>query len=362
MADVLFTLALAMRSGLQLNSELAERYSRWLTIQRYSPITCRLYRNAVSRFCRFLGPTSALRCTPREIQNYLIHFAGQKPRDRALQGECYALRIFYDFLAMGNLVIWSPPRMVKLRTPRRHIPNVLTENQISRLMRAARNPQERAILEVIYGTGCRTGEILSMRVENVDFRARRIRVSGKTGTRFVHFTTQAAHALHKYIGNRRDGFLFVKNYGFQRIRPRRSACGAWRFRWKRYDPSGNGFVIADEYCGGRAARTYSEAVVYFSKFVDLKELRRPVGLKPLGTGTITKTVRKIGLRVGVQVTPYALRHSFATHLLDHGADVLSLKELMGHSRLESTMVYARVSKSRVRSILERCHPRSASRS
>src|SRR5262249_438455 len=150
--------------------------------------------------------------------------------------ECHALRIFYDFLAMGNLVIWSPPRMIKLRTPPPYVPNVLTERQVSRLMRAARNPHERAILEVIYGTGCRTGEILSMRVEDVDFRAKRIRVTGKTGERFVYFTGQTAQALHKYIGKRTAGYLFVKSYGFQRIRPRASACGAWRFRWKRYDP------------------------------------------------------------------------------------------------------------------------------
>jgi site-specific recombinase XerD len=63
------------------------------------------------------------------------------------------------------------------------------------------------------------------------------------------------------------------------------------------------------------------------------------------------------MRIGLRVTPYILRHSFATHLLDHGADISVIKELMGHRRLETTNVYAHVSKANLRRTFERCHPR-----
>jgi integrase/recombinase XerC len=346
-----------MLSGRELNAEIAERYSRWLAAQRYSRITLRMYARTVSKFCSFLDSTPVTNCTPFEIQEYLVKVSKTQPAESSLHAELHALRIFYDFLAMGNLVIWAPPRMVKLRPKPRRVPIVLTEKQVSRLMGATRNVHERALLEVFYGTGCRTGEIRSMKVQDVDFTAKRIRVRGKTGTRFVHFLDETGNALRKYIKRRETGYLFIEAIRTQRLRPRRTSGGAWRCRWKRYDSQGNGFKIADEYIGTAAQLSYRHAVAHFSKIATLSELIRPLGLWPLCREAITRTVRKIGLRVGIRVTPYILRHSFATHLLDHGADISVIKELMGHRCLETTNVYAHVSKPHLRRTFERCHPR-----
>jgi site-specific recombinase XerD len=196
-----------------------------------------------------------------------------------------------------------------------------------------------------------------MKVQDVDFTAKRIRVRGKTGTRFVHFLNETGNALRKYIKKRKIGYLFIEVKKTQKLRPRRTPGGAWRCRWKRYDSRGRGFKIADEYVGTAAQLSYRHAVTHFAKPAVPSELIRPLGLRPLCSGAITKTVRKIGLRVGIRVTPYILRHSFATHLLDHGADISVIKELMGHHRLESTNVYARVSGTNLRRTFERCHPR-----
>jgi site-specific recombinase XerD len=253
-----------MLSGRELNDEVAERYSRWLAAQQHSPITRRQYARTVGNFCSFLGSTPVTTCTPFEIQEYLVKVTEKRPAEAALRSELHALRIFYDFLAMGKLVIWAPPRMLKLRSKPTRIPAVLTEKQVSRLMEVARNAHERAMLEVLYGTGCRTGEIRSMKVQDVDFTAQRIRVRGKTGTRFVHFVTETGGSLRKYIGNRKTGYLFIEMRGTQNLRPYRIKGGAWRCRWKRYDSQGNGFKIADDYVGVTAQLSYRGAVAHFA--------------------------------------------------------------------------------------------------
>lgn len=196
-----------------------------------------------------------------------------------------------------------------------------------------------------------------MKVQDVDFAARRIRVRGKSGTRFVQFPAETGSVLRRYIGTRETGFLFIEMKKTQKLRPRQSPGGGWRCRWKRYDHQGNGFVIADAYIGTGAQLSYRGAVAHFATLATPSELIRPLGLWPLGSGTITKTVRKIGARIGIRVTPYILRHSFAMHLLDHGADIGVIKELMGHRRLETTSVYAHISKANLRRTLDRCHPR-----
>lgn len=142
-----------MISAKAFNVEIATRYARWLTAQRYSPITQGLYGRCVRNFCGFLGDVRATDCTPFEVQEYLVQVTRRRPAESSLNNELYALRIFYDFLALGQLVIWSPPRLLKGRAQRKRVPRSLSETQVNRLLGAARNTRERAILEVLYGTG-----------------------------------------------------------------------------------------------------------------------------------------------------------------------------------------------------------------
>jgi integrase/recombinase XerC len=344
-----------MLSGAAFNAEIAARYSRWLAAQRYSPVTQGLYSRTVRNFCDFLGELRATDCTPLEIQEYLVQLTQRRPTASALCNELYSLRIFYDFLCLGQLVIWSPPRLLQGRPIPKRVPRSLSETQVKRVLRAARNIRERAILEVLYGTGCRTGELRSMKVEDVDFNARRIRVKGKTGTRYVHFVGAIATTLRDYIGTRRTDYLFMDGKAPQELHPQQQGFAAWRCTWKEYDARGTGSRV-NAYVGRAAKLSYKEALVHFSKIANLPALARPRGLKPLTTGALTQTVQKIGLRVGIHVHPGILRHTFATHLLDHGADIDIIKELLGHKRLDTTNLYAQISKPKLRQTLDRYHP------
>jgi integrase/recombinase XerC len=343
-----------MLPGREFNVELASRYSRWLVAQRYSPITRLLYSRCVKNFCSYLGNLRATKCTPLHIQEYLVTVAERRPVESALNNELYSLRIFYDFLALGQLIAWSPPRMLKGRAMT-HVPKTLSEAQVRDLLRSTKDVRERAIIEVLYGTGCRTGELRSMKVEDVDFDARRIRVRGKMGTRHVRFTRAVSKTLRKYIGIRRAGFLFVDGKPLQQLRPKLGRWGGWECRWKEYDESG-GYQLCSKTAGKRLGLSFFEARRHFGKMANLSALTRPQGINPLTIGALTQTVQKIGLRIRLRVHPKILRHTFATHLMDHGASIEDVKELLGHKLLNTTGKYAQISRPKLSSALERFHP------
>ena len=196
-----------------------------------------------------------------------------------------------------------------------------------------------------------------MRVEDIDFDARRIRVRGKSGTRFVMFAAPVSRALRSHLGGRQTGYVFVERKPLQRLMPQLTCSGAWRCRWKKYDAEGtrigfgNGFIRASD------KRNYQQAVRHFAQLAMGDRIQRPLGIRPLCSGVIQKTIHKIGLRVGIKAHPYVLRHTFATHFLDNGADIRVIQEFLGHSSIRSTQVYAHVSKSNIERTFARYHPR-----
>ncbi len=346
-----------MLSGIEINKELARRYERWLIVQHYAESTSVMYKRAVRHFLEFMGRTLVTRATHFDIREYLVRAAQRGYVTFTLKGELHALRVFFDFLNMGRLVGWVAPRLVRIRKCHSRVPQVLTELQIKRLLEATQNKRELALIELLYGTGCRTGELTSMKIEDVDFVAKRIRVTGKRGTRFIVFGEPASKALHSYLGKRRTGFLFTDGRPFQRLRVHTRGLGGWICRWKEYDEDGKLVRIRNGFLGNKKHPTYDEAVAKFKKMAWSSRLKRPTGLRPLKPDSISQAVRNIGVRAGVRVTPYMLRHSFATHLLDHGADIRVIQELLGHSRLNSTQVYTQVSRVKLMDTFLRCHPR-----
>ncbi len=113
-------------------------------------------------------------------------------------------------------------------------------------------------------------------------------------------------------------------------------------------------------CGFIDARerlSYRQAFCRFSELAKHDRLLRPRGLRPLSKAAIEKAVQKIGLRVGLKINPHSFRHTFATYLLDHGADVRIVQEVLGHDSIRSTQVYLHVSKKHVQRVFDQCHPR-----
>jgi site-specific recombinase XerD len=170
-----------------LNVELTNRYAKWLIAQRCAVVTRNQYCLAVHEYWAFLGKKSFIKSNHFDVQEFLASRAKRGVSARTLRGVLYSLRIFFDFLNLGGLVQWVPPRLVRprpleSRVPR--VPRVLTKEQVNKLFSGTRNRFERALLGTLYGTGCRIAEVRSMRVEDVDFVQHRMRVRGKSGDRF----------------------------------------------------------------------------------------------------------------------------------------------------------------------------------
>jgi site-specific recombinase XerD len=220
-----------------------------------------------------------------------------------------ALRTFYKFLKLRGLRDSNPA--IEVESPRmgRPIPKALKPAEVDAILHttlAGRSDfqrlRDRCILETLYGTGLRRTELLNLNLEDVDLERREIRVLAGKGNkdRTVLMTAAAADAMRMYLGHR----------------PRTP------------DPA---FFI------GRGGRRLSQSGLYkiFRIFVTLS---------------------------GVQshATPHTMRHSFATHLYENGADLLIIKELLGHESLATTQVYTKVSKQRLLEQFDNAHPRDRS--
>ena len=341
-----------------LNVDLAGRYAKWLVAQKYAAGTRSQYCLAVQEYSKFLGKKSFTKSTHFDVQEFIADRAKLGRSARTLRSLLYALRIFFDFLNLGGLIAWTPPRMIRPRQLEPRVPRVLTREQVNRLFAGTRTRFERAVLETLYGTGCRAGELRSMRIEDIDFVRRRIRVRGKVGDRYVNFNPRVLHSLRRYIGGRRNGYLFVENRPLQQILPVQTKSGAWRCRWRIFDEKGKvtgfrgGFVKASENL------TYLQAVIHFAQLASGDRIHRPQGVHPISLALIDRTVRHVGVRVGLKVFPYCLRHSFATHFLDKGADIRVIQQFLGHRDIRCTQIYTHVSKELVDQTFRRYHPRA----
>lgn len=339
--------------------EIAVRFDRWLGVLNYSYITRDHYARTIRDFLKSLKNKFVLRSDQVDVQEFLAAEAAKGVSPRTVVGHLYALRILFDFLCLGGLMRWSPARVVHSRRMRAEIPHSLTLSQVCRLFRSARSPRERALLEVLYGTGCRTGEIQNMLVEDIDFENSRIRVRGKTGRRVVLFSKETGVALRRYIGARRKGYAFTSARSMQSFRPNPSPCsvGAWTCQWKKYEPGSRKFTRGFAYISGRKKKSYEEAWAHFAKLASRDNPQRSIGDRPLSAAAIQKTIKKVAMRAGIDVRPGLLRHTFATHLLENGADVRVVQDLMGHANIRSTEHYTHVSKNLVKGSFEKFSPR-----
>jgi integrase/recombinase XerC/integrase/recombinase XerD len=178
--------------------------------------------------------------------------------------------------------------------------------------------RDRALFELAYGCGLRAEELVSLRTSDVDHDGEQLRVEGKgRKTRFVPVGEPAMAAVRLYL---------------ERARPALTAPAS---------ADGNGSPVG--------------ALALF-----LSKTGRPLGTSDVRRRLRTWTARvgPLGEQDGGRVSPHALRHSFATHLLDGGADLRSIQEMLGHASVSSTQIYTRVESARLRSAYARSHPRA----
>lgn len=230
-----------------------------------------------------------------------------------------SIRLFFLFLASEQLIGVNPADDIDLPKQRRKLPSVLTQDEVARLIDAAASAPDRfwalrsrAMLEVMYGSGLRVSELLSLGTGNVSLTDGFLRVMGKRSKeRVVPLGQPAITAVRDYLSSARP------HYAGKRTSPRcpTGAAGANLFLNQRGGP--------------------------LSRMGFLKILRACVGLAGISR----------------HVTPHTLRHSFATHLLEGGADLRAVQEMLGHASIATTQIYTHVDREYLRETHRTFHPR-----
>lgn len=278
-----------------LNSLLQQRF--------YSKHTIRAYENDINEFLSFIGEK---RFDVTDVRLFIVSLMRRKTSRRTVARKLSAIRSFLRYLQRKGIISNNPAAVV--RTPRqpRRLPDVLTEEEAMRLMEAPLGTdsrfrlRDRAILELLYSTGLRVGELVSLRLGDIDRTSGYIRVKGKRAKeRVVPVGRTAMNALLQYIhsdecSSRKSDYVFINRYG------------------KRLSDRFIRRIIAE----------YSH------------------------------------LAVGKRLHPHTLRHSFATHLLNNGCDIRYLQEMLGHSRISTTQLYTHISLRKMRDTYIRHHPRA----
>jgi integrase/recombinase XerC len=269
-----------------------------------------------------------------------------------------ALRAFCKFLRMSRLTKDDPMLLLSQRKLPRRIPRMHKPEEIIRLIEAGRNPLERAIAQFLYSTAVRVSELVKIRIEDVDFDTRIARIIKGKGvkSRIVPFGEYAAAAIREYHAWQplRAGWLFEfhgygPNFSARHARNGTTSWYAhfyldgkeyWRRVWKGRNPS----TIDD----ARRAfdRQYGKHAGYHP---------RPAG--PLNQRTIRLMLARMANRAGIRgITPHALRRACATHLLESGASIRVVQEILGHARLTTTTLYTLLSATKLSEIYVRFHP------
>src|SRR4029077_11003788 len=183
-----------MRSPAKVNHEMAARFQKWLTAQNYLVGTVKKYCNLANAFCDYIKAKPLREVVPMDVSDFISGNLPARWTDALVNDRLACLRSFFDFLYLGGAIDCVPPRFLHPRKVTRKLPRIFTQHQVRDLLAKTRNVRDRALLELLYSTGCRLVEVRTLRLEDIDFRARKILVKGKRKERVVYFGSPAADA------------------------------------------------------------------------------------------------------------------------------------------------------------------------
>jgi len=297
--------------------EVFNKYINYLEAERnMSAYTVRNYTTDLLDFFNFLrgNGIGSLKDVDRlTLRDYLSHLMKQGLVKASIARKLSAIRSFYRYLLQEGLVSTSPVATTSSPKLDKRLPSFLTIEEVGRLLEAPdlstpQGQRDRALLELLYASGLRVSELVRLNLEQINLDTREIRVWGKGAKeRVVLMGKPAAEALNTYLSQSRPKLLEEK----------RSST-----------------LFVNRY-GGRLPERGIQRI--------LEKYARLAGIDK-------------------RVHPHLLRHTFATHLLDGGADLRVVQELLGHADLSSTQIYTHVTKSRAKKVYLSAHPMAQEKS
>jgi integrase/recombinase XerD len=293
--------------------EFIDDFMDYLSVERgLAANTLLAYRRDLDKYTDYLsqkGVKSSVHVNREHVSNFMFDLKKHNMSPTSICRNLAAVKMFHRFLVRENLAKEDPTTLVDTPKLWLRIPSVLTLGEIEAMINAASGKKsqqirDRAILEIFYASGLRVSELADLKTTSVNFDAGFVRAVGKgSKERIIPLGKKAQEALQRYLEQVRSKVL----------------------KGKTSD------VLFLSRLGQRISRQSLWAVI---KFYARK-------------ANIKKTIK-----------PHTLRHTFATHLLEHGADLRSVQEMLGHSDISTTQIYTHVDKERLKSVHKQFHPRS----
>lgn len=289
-------------------------FLEYLTVELgLSANTRQAYERDLRLFCKTLGfkNSDALVNVSREqITGYMTQLKEKGLAAATIARKLAAIKAFYRFMTAEGYMDANPAEVVEAGTKGIKLPRVLSEDEVVRLLNqpditTAEGFRDRTMLEVLYATGMRVSELINLTLERVDLNMKYIIAFGKgSKERIVLLGSVAAEFLQQYL---------------EKVRPKLTHAGR------------NTNIVFLAFGGHELTRQRFWQII------------RAYGRKA---------------NINKALTPHILRHSFATHLLDNGADLRSVQELLGHSDISTTQIYTHLTNKRLRDIYAKAHPRA----
>lgn len=294
-----------------MNTYVKEYTSFMTDIRHKSLNTVESYKRDVTQYISYLdgtGVTDISSTTKTTVLSYLLYLQKEGRASSTVSRTLASLRSYYLFMMQNGVVKSNPTSNLEAPHVEKKIPKILSGEEVELLLEQPKNCdnkgiRDKAMLELLYATGIRVSELINLDVSDVNVPMSFVRCKGGKKERIIPMGHQAKDALENYINN-------VRKY-----------------------------MVKDE----------NETAL----FVNCSGAR----LSRQGFWKLIKYYQHIA-GIETDITPHTLRHSFAVHLLENGADLHSIQEMMGHADISSTQVYSRMMNSKIKDVYAKAHPRA----
>lgn len=294
-----------------MNTYVKEYTSFMTDIRHKSLNTVESYKRDVTQYISYLdgtGVTDISSTTKTTVLSYLLYLQKEGRASSTVSRTLASLRSYYLFVMQNGVVKSNPTSNLEAPHVEKKIPKILSGEEVELLLEQPKNCdnkgiRDKAMLELLYATGIRVSELINLDVSDVNVPMSFVRCKGGKKERIIPMGHQAKDALENYINN-------VRKY-----------------------------MVKDE----------NETAL----FVNCSGAR----LSRQGFWKLIKYYQHIA-GIETDITPHTLRHSFAAHLLENGADLHSIQEMMGHADISSTQVYSRMMNSKIKDVYAKAHPRA----
>jgi|TARA_B100001750_G_scaffold140090_1_gene111605 integrase/recombinase XerD len=311
------------KKQLTSDTELIENFIDVLTVERgLSTNTVSAYRNDIQEISNFLRTRASglLDAHAKDIRSFILQLHSRCVSSKTIARKTSSIKQFFRFLVSENIKIKNPSSNLESPKGESKIPNILSESEVCVLLDTSmrnKSPAGRrlyCLLEILYATGMRVSELVKLPLSSLGKDYAHIIVKGKgERERFVPLNNSAKAAIRDYLGVRDQFLLASKN---------KTPLASLQLRWLFPSRSKNGHVTR------------------VRLFQELKNLAIKCNLD------------------SSKISPHVLRHSFATHLLERGADLKTIQQILGHADISTVQIYTRVQSKHLKRIVEQKHPLS----